>query len=185
MTYDEFNTLCIGQMEVLYAYAVRLTRSVPEAEDLVQATYSRALSRRNQLRDRSALRAWLFQILRGILFNERRRESISPLLQLVPSDDDPALADPSPLPDELVERMETAEVERALNDLPQAHRDAVLLADLWGFTYPEIARIVGCPVGTVRSRLHRARATLADALEDVARRHGYLKTERTPSGGET
>lgn len=166
----------MAHAEELYAYALRLTRaSIPEAEDLVQATYERAFSRWRQLRDPGALRAWLFQILRGIFFNERRRAKHSPILELVVTGREPDGPAPEPLPDELVERMHPGEIEAALGALPEPQREVVMLADLWGFSYSEIAEIVECPVGTVRSRLNRARAALAGELEGLARSLGYLK----------
>ncbi len=197
MNYLEFKNISVAHMEELYALAVRLTRSPIEAEDLVHNTYTRALGRWRQLRQPEAVRAWLFQILRGIFINEQRRTTRGPLLQLVESTSGVAgntsLASDSvgnrdALPRMVgVDRLLATDVEAALELISHESREVVLLADVWGFGYQEIAAILGCPVGTVRSRLHRARTRLAAALEEYAVERGFGRRKgnstNAPTGG--
>jgi RNA polymerase sigma-70 factor (ECF subfamily) len=149
-------------LEEVASLARRLSRNPADADDLVQGTFERAFRSWRQLRHPGACRAWLFQIARNLNVNRQRYTASHPELRLV--DDDESLYLEATLPAELTERLEASDLEKALERLPADQREAVLLCDLWGFEYQEIASITGWPVGTVRSRIARGRAKLASLL---------------------
>ena len=162
MKREEFAALALSSVEEVAAYARRLTRSAADADDLVQETFARAFRSWRDLRERRACRAWLFRIARNLHLNRRRYASSRPELHLV--DEERAAEHASFVPPERVERLAAHDLEAALERLPAEQRDAVLLCDLWGFEYEEIASILGCPLGTVRSRIARGRGRLAVLL---------------------
>ncbi len=162
MTQDEFASLALRCLEDLTAFARRLAGNAADADDLVQATFERALRSWRGLREPRACRAWLFQIARNLHLNRLRAASTRPELRLV--EDEDGLPPEVVIPAEAVERLAALDLETALARLPPEQRDAVLLCDLWGFEYEEIATITGWPIGTVRSRIARGRAKLAALL---------------------
>ena len=160
----------LSHLDALYNLARWLVRDPVEAEDLVQETYLRAVRAAHQFQPGTNLRAWLFQILRNTFFTQYKRKGREP--EVV----DPEFLDGMPhtsgtvrvdarmtgLPDGTAGLDLTA----ALNRLPEEYRSVVLLADLEDFSMGEIAAIMGCPVGTVKSRLFRARGILRGLLHD-------------------
>lgn len=169
----------LRHVDRLYWFALMLTRDPVRAEDLVQQTVLRALEKAEQCREPGGARPWLFAILRN-LHRMTLRERAGPADGAAP---DPALAAletelyPPPLtPDVLVEReLAVKALERAIEDLPPAYREVLVLADLEGLTYEEVAAVVACSLGTVKSRLYRARNRLrlrlaADHGQDVLAR---------------
>jgi RNA polymerase sigma-70 factor, ECF subfamily len=173
----------------LYSAALRMTRNRADAEDLVQETYLRAYRSYHTFDTGTNLRAWLFRILTNTFINTYRAK------QRRPVEDD--LADVEDLymykrignieasrsaEDTLFEMFTDDEVKQALEDLPENFRLAVLLADVEGFSYKEIAEILDIPMGTVMSRLHRGRKAMQKALIDFATERGLLA--RTPTGGD-
>lgn len=171
MTRDEFATLAVDYLGEVTAYARRLTRNAADADDLVQDTYDRAFHHWNELREQRACRAWLFRIARNIHTDQMRRGVARPELRLVSGGD--TLGPEAVIPAESVERIDAHQLEGALKHLPHEQREAVLLCDLWGFRYDEIAEIMSCPLGTVQSRIARGRAMLATLLAaDAARGQG-------------
>ncbi len=161
MNRDEFAELALSYLDDVTAFARRLTSNVADADDLVQVTFERAFRAWSTLREPGACRAWLFRIARNAYLNERRAQHARPELRLVelePMGELPAI------PAETVERLGARELERALAKLSVEERETLLLSDLWGFTYAEIADISDVPVGTVRSRIARARARLSADL---------------------
>jgi len=162
----------LSHLDALYNLARWLARDPTEAEDLVQETYLRAIRAAHQFQPGTNLRAWLFQILRNTFFTRYKRKGR-----------EPEVMDP-----EVLDRMSTLEgptgvenrlagpqdgtagldLTAALKRLPEAYRSVVLLADVEDFSMGEIARIMDCPVGTVKSRLFRARAILKELLRDYA-----------------
>ncbi len=154
---ERFEREALPQMKALYGTAYRLTRNAADAEDLVQETYLRAFRAFESYTPDTNIRGWLFTILYRVRADQFRKAGRSPkTVELL--DDHPAVA----VPDGLTSGRE--DVERALHGLPEAFRTAVVLRDLQDFTYEEIARIVGVPIGTVMSRIHRGRAQLRLAL---------------------
>lgn len=163
----------------LMAAALRMTRRRAEAEDLVQETLYRAYRGLAGYEPGTHFRAWLFRILHNLAINRSRREGRAPdavdPATLDPVDGDhpvPALVDLSDLPD-LADRHFDDRVKAALDDLPEIYRVPLVLFSLGDLSYQEIADSVGVPIGTVMSRLHRARSRLKAALSDhVAGRRG-------------
>jgi RNA polymerase sigma-70 factor (ECF subfamily) len=162
LTREEFAALALASLEELTAYARRLTRSAADADDLVQGTFERAFRSWGDLREAGACRAWLFRIARNLHLNRQRSAAARPELHLVDEDEGHLLG--SMLPPGRTERLAAHDLEAALGRLPAEQRDAVLLCDLWGFEYEEIAEVTGSPLGTVRSRIARGRAKLASLL---------------------
>jgi RNA polymerase sigma-70 factor (ECF subfamily) len=162
LTQEEFASLALGYLDDLTAFARRLSRNAADADDLVQGAFERAFRSWRDLRHPRACRAWLFQIARNLHLNRQRLVSSRPELHLVDAEESllPGLV----VPPETVERLAARELEMALERLPPDQRDAVLLCDLWGFEYEEIATITGWPLGTVRSRIARGRTRLGSIL---------------------
>jgi RNA polymerase sigma-70 factor (ECF subfamily) len=159
---ESFASLALGYLEDVTAFARRLSRNAADADDLVQGTYERAFRSWRDLRQPGSCRAWLFRIARNLHLNRLRAAATHPELRLVGNEADlsaPPFASP-----EQIERLEARDLETALGRLHPDQRDAVLLCDLWGFEYEEIATITGWPLGTVRSRIARGRARLASHL---------------------
>jgi RNA polymerase sigma-70 factor (ECF subfamily) len=166
MTDREFLRLALAHLPRLLRFARRLCGDPDRAEDLVQETYIRALKVRRHLRDQGALLPWLLRVLHTRYLDETRTETRRlELLAAGPPALPPATAD---LERELLEGTLSAEVEAALLALPEDQRAAILLADVEGLSYEEIGQVLGCPVGTVRSRIARARARLFEALSATA-----------------
>jgi RNA polymerase sigma-70 factor (ECF subfamily) len=157
---EAFRRAAVACIDGLYGYALALSRDRRAAEDLVQETYARALAAPRKAAPEENLRGWLFTILGNIWKNERKRrrpEPVADIERLAPS----RLEDP----ESALDRRELRERLRgALEALPDAFREVVLLRCVEGFSYQEVASIVGCPAGTVMSRLARGRALLRQAL---------------------
>jgi RNA polymerase sigma-70 factor (ECF subfamily) len=181
----------IAQIDALYRTALRMTRSSSDAEDLVQETYLRAFRSLHQFTEGTNLRAWLFRIMTNTYINDYRKRQRRPtstslddiedfylydhLVDTVaqPHNDDPEA--------EVLERLTTANITDAIDNLPEEFRQVVTLADVEGFSYREIADVLQIPVGTVMSRLFRARRRLRKTLYDVAIESGYIR-ELTDDG---
>jgi len=157
----------LDHIDSLYAYAMVLTRNRTEAEDLVQETYARALEAAGRLRENSNVKGWLFTILRNLWFNElRKRRRI--LMVDDPNDEvrviDTLADDRRNAHDILVSQEHSEAVHAALKHLPTEFREVILLREFQELSYQEIAEVLGCPAGTVMSRLGRARAKLRTLL---------------------
>lgn len=171
-----FEATALPVARVLYNTALRLTGASADASDLVQETFLRAYRTFDNFRPGTNCKAWLLTILYSVHINQRKRAqhtAISlPLEELdTLRDDDAAGAERLP---ELDERW-APEVERALGGLPEPLRAAILLVDIEQLPYEEAAVVLGWPVGTLRSRLFRARKQLFAALHEYARASGYLR----------
>lgn len=162
MTRDEFDELAMGHLEEVTAFARRLAHNPADSDDLVQGTYERAFESWRDLKDPAGCRAWLFRIARNLFLDRWRAIRARPELRLVEPDD--VLAPEPFVPPEHVARMQRQELEAALERVPEDQALAVVLCDLWGFEYAEIAVITRVPVGTVRSRIARGRVRLAEIL---------------------
>lgn len=173
-------------LDQLYSAALRYTRNPADAEDLVQETLAKAYAAFHQFRPGTNLRAWLYRILTNSYINAYRREQRRPDEVSADAYEDFSLYDriaatnQAPAETEVLARLTDDEVRQALADLPEQFRIAVYLADVEGFSYAEIADIMGTPVGTVMSRLHRGRSRLQKALYDFAVRRGLV-----PAAAET
>ncbi len=180
---DEFATAALGFLPVLYNAASRMTGNEQDAEDLTQEVYAEAFFHADQLRSITHCKAWLFRILRTRLLTRERKRSARPELVLVEGGVEAAEATTAPeaiqhLERGMLARLARPAIARALASIPEELRTAVLLCDLEGFTYEEIAEIMECPLGTVRSRIARARARLAKQLASHAVALGIAKESR-------
>ena len=152
--------------DMLYGHALALTRNTDEAEDLVQETTLRALRGFDSLRSDGPLRAWLITILRNLFINTYRAKARAPLSVSLDALENPDPVVPTePSPERLVfSRMETEAVNRAVANLPDDYRAVLVMSDIRGMTYQQIGTQMGLPIGTVRSRLSRARSRVRRAL---------------------
>jgi RNA polymerase sigma-70 factor (ECF subfamily) len=176
-----FEAAALPHLKAAYNMALRLTRQTEDARDVVQETYLRAYRTFDNFRLGTNCKAWLFTILYSIFVNRYRKEQREPATLSVDELEEKfhrSLAAPERTesgatgrPPEWTDRM----VEVAFDELPESFREVVLLVDVEELTYDEAAAALGCPIGTVRSRLSRARKALHVALEQYARRAGYLK----------
>jgi RNA polymerase sigma-70 factor, ECF subfamily len=165
LTIDErFESEVMPHVRVLYGTALRLTRSAQDAEDLVQETLLRAYRGFGGYRPNSNARAWLYTILHRVRTDALRKKGRSPQTTEM-TDDGPAVAPEH----EAVLTSGNEDVQRALAEVPELFRAALVLRDVEEFSYDEIAGILGVPVGTVMSRIHRGRASLRGALAGRAK----------------
>ena len=172
----------------LYGAALRLVKNRADAEDLVAECVAKAWAHFGALHDRSCFRAWIFRILTNTFFSECRRTRTVSLEEMTEQDEDgdttpeafslfeqlhqPFLLWWSNPEQEFLNKLLRADLERVLDALPEAFRVVVILSDLEGFSYQEIAGMLDVPIGTVRSRLARGRALLQKMLWEQARDHG-------------
>jgi RNA polymerase sigma-70 factor (ECF subfamily) len=177
-----FEADALQYMNQLYSAALRYTKNPADAQDLVQDTYAKAYVSFHQFEPGTNLKAWLYRILTTTFINTYRKDQRRPQL----SDqelEDWQIADASShtsdqgksAEDVALENLPDSDIKRALTEIPEEFRIAVYLADVEGFSYKEIAEIVGVPTGTVMSRLHRGRKQLREKLTDYARELGYVK----------
>jgi RNA polymerase sigma-70 factor, ECF subfamily len=166
-------------IDALYNFAVRMTGDAEDANDLVQETYMKAYRFFDSFEKGTNCKAWLFRILKNSYINKYRKESKEP--DKVDYEDikdffhtvKHSSLDSNDMQEKMYGDLLDDEVSRALDGLPEDFREVVQLCDIEGFTYEEIANMVDCPIGTVRSRLHRGRKILRDKLIEYARHHGY------------
>lgn len=166
MTDDAFLQQALQHLDALHNLAVYLTRNGSEAEDLVQETYVRALRFSHRFQPGTHLRAWLFQILRNTFLTFYRLREREPALSEdgVPAGDTPMFQD-SPGQDSERSAIHM-DLERALTRLPEEFKTPLLLAEVEGLPLEEVARIMDCPIGTVKSRIFRAKERLRGHLKD-------------------
>lgn len=183
---DPFFEEALTHVDALYRTALRMTRNPSDAEDLVQETYLKAHRFRNGFTPGTNLRAWLFRILTNSFINEYRKRNRQPDTTDVGELEDYYLfrrvtesgEDLGTDPEAAVMRMFLDdEVREALEALPDQYRVPVLLADVEGFSYKDIAEITDTPIGTVMSRLHRGRRQLQQKLWEYAHSRGYAVKE--------
>ncbi len=178
---ERFQREAIPLLREMYAAALRMTRNPADAEDLVQETYLRAYRGFGGFEPGTNLRAWLYRILTNAYINTYRKKQREPKTV---SDDEiedwylyDKLAGQGAVPSAeatVLERLPDQDVQDALASIPEQFRLAVLLADVEGFSYKEIAEILSIPIGTVMSRLHRGRRALEKRLWDVMRDRGLV-----------
>ena len=175
----EFEVEAMPHMQALYNFAVRLCRDPEDAADLVQETYLKAFRFFDKFERGTNCKAWLFRILKNSYINRYRKSSKEPdvvgydvVEDFYETIRDPNVAASAPEEEVFASAMDDV-VARAIEELPEEFRTVVILCDIEEFTYEEIAEFVDCPIGTVRSRLHRARKMLASRLYEYARQRGY------------
>lgn len=189
-------------MDRLYGTALRLTRDPDDAEDIVAEAIGKAWARRDQLRDRKRLEGWLFQILNNTFVSAWRRRQARPDMETGadPTDADacdaaefslflrlhqPFLLWWGTAEDRFLNDLLHADIEKALDALPDVFRVVIVLVEVQGHTYDEVSQLLGIPIGTVRSRLSRARGLLQMRLWDHALEAGLVKdsgSNRTGGG---
>jgi RNA polymerase sigma-70 factor (ECF subfamily) len=153
----------IKHIDGLYSYALALSRNRVDAEDLVQETYLRAIPAVRRLRKESNIKSWLYTILRNIWLSQTRQPRVviqmsgMDIDQLMPEFHVPAVKDPH---SSLITRLDQEQVRQAISQLPPEFREIILLREFEELSYQEIADVLNCPIGTVMSRLGRARSKL-------------------------
>jgi len=179
-----FNEEFLPNADALYNFAYHLTYKDQDAQDLVQDTYLKAYRFINSYQLGTNAKAWLFRILKNGFINDYRRKSKRPNqvdfedFLAYQETDSAAHVGHLDLRQEIYQGMMGDEVTKAINSLPVDFKTVILLCDVEGFTYEEISKIVDIPIGTVRSRLHRARNMLKDTLKEYAMSLGF-KTEKS------
>lgn len=162
---SRFETDALSHIDSLYGTALRLTRNEADAQDLVQDTYVKAFRSRKQFEAGTNLKAWLFTILHNTYRNRRRDSGRDPVDVDSERVDLAAPVDPAATPEQqMIRDAMEPELQDALDELPEAFREAVWLRDVEEFPYAEIAEMLGIPVGTVMSRISRGRRMLYERL---------------------
>ncbi len=172
-----FEAEALPHAERLFRLAMWLERDRAEAEDAVQETMMQALQSFHRFQPGTNCRAWLVTILQHVIRNRRRARRRSPLVE----DPEDRIAHTVPFVPPVLQRLTDEDVLAALQRIPQAFQDVILLCDVEGFTYKEIAAALGIPLGTVMSRLHRGRALLRSELAGAAA--GFGGERRLAGGG--
>lgn len=175
-----FEEQALPLLDQLYGGAMRLTRNPQDAEDLIQETYLKAFSNFDSFKQGTNLKAWLYRIMTNAYINSYRKAKRRPVessadelsdfqLYTTSGHDSTGLESAEV---EALKQMPDSEISEAMNDLPEDYRMVVYYSDVVGLAYKEIAEVMGTPLGTVMSRLHRGRKLLRAALKDVARDKG-------------
>lgn len=177
---DNFSSETLPHRDALYNYALKISGNADDAQDLVQETYYKAYRHFDKFQSGTNSKAWMFMILKNSFINDYRKskrepykldyEQIQNFYDNVKSD----RAEENNLDKEFYNDLLDDELTQAIDQLPTKMREVFLLCDLEGYSYEETADLVQCPIGTVRSRLHRARHMLQEILFDYAKDKGFF-----------
>jgi len=191
---EDFEAGVLAQLDSLYRTALRLTRNQQEAEDLVQETMLKAFRFANSYHPGTNLRAWLFRILNTSAINRYRKQATHPATTSLPEGEDFYLYNrirdmsgqelSAGAEEEVLSKYLDDDVYKALNDLPMNFRMPIILADIEGLSYKEIAQALQIPIGTVMSRISRARRQLQKSLWQYARDKGYVPVQASDQADE-
>lgn len=173
---SEFEQQAIPHLDALYSTAVRLTRRESDAEDLVQETYIKAFRYFHKFEQGTHLRAWLYKIMVNTFINQYRKQQKN--REMIEDWDWDQIAEQDEKLDDneknILDQFVSEQVQTAIQKVPEDFRTVLVLSDLEDMSYKDIADIVGCPIGTVMSRLHRGRRILRKYLRNYAVEHGYI-----------
>jgi RNA polymerase sigma-70 factor (ECF subfamily) len=177
---QKFENETVPHQDALYNYALKIARNADDAQDLLQETYYKAYKSYHQFENGTNSKAWMFMILKNTFINNYRKtkrepakldyDEIEDIYENIKSDQ----AKDNNLDLDFYNNLLDDELSEALSKIPSKMREVFLLCDLEGYTYEEIAEVTEIPIGTVRSRLHRARKLLQDELFGYAKENGYL-----------
>ena len=179
--YAEFEKEAVPHLDAVYNFALRMTGDEDDADDLVQETYLKAFRFFDKFEKGTNCKAWLFRILKNSFINDYRKTTKEPnkvdyddvqnFYENIKADE----VETQHYEEDAFSNLLDDEISKAISELPEDFRTVVILSDIEGFTYEEIADFVDIPVGTVRSRLHRARKMLYVQLFDYAKDKGFVK----------
>jgi RNA polymerase sigma-70 factor (ECF subfamily) len=181
--HEDFEREAVPHMDSLYNYALKMIGDSDDASDLIQETYLKAYRFWDKFEKGTNCKAWLFRIMKNTYINTYRKQTKEP--DKVDYEDvenfyeniKPSSTDSAHLEKDIYDNLLDDELSEAISSLPEDFRTVVLLCDIEGYTYDEIADFIDCPVGTVRSRLHRARKMLYTKLQDYAADKGYINKD--------
>ena len=181
--YAEFESEALPHMDALYNFALKMTGEPDDAHDLVQETFLKAFRFFDKFERGTNCKAWLFRILKNSFINDYRKQSKEP--DKVDYDDVQNFYETIKLSEIKSQHVESDafsnllddDISKAISNLPEDFRTVIILSDIEGFNYEEIAEFIDCPIGTVRSRLHRARKMLYAKLYDYAKGKGFVTTK--------
>ncbi len=183
--YADFEREAVPHMDALYNFALRMTGDGDEADDLVQETYLKAFRFFDKFERGTNCKAWLFRIMKNTFINSYRKSTKEPdkvdyeEVENFYENIKPSSTDSAHLEKEMYDNLLDDELSNAIASLPEDFRTVIILCDIEGFSYDEIADFVDVPVGTVRSRLHRARKMLFTKLYKYAADKGYIDKTNT------